>query len=75
MKCIVGPEVVRTNIPVRLSIGWMACIPGIFQMPYRQMEGFIMALSKKLPGLQSAGYTTLFRRIQRMPFVIPDIPE
>ena len=45
-------------------IEWMACIHSIFQMPYRQMEGFTTALSKILPGMQSADYSTLFRRIQ-----------
>ena len=52
-------------------IAWMACVHSIFQMPYRQMEGFTIALSKVLPGLQSADYTTLFRRIQHMPLVLP----
>jgi hypothetical protein len=56
-------------------IAWMACVHSIFQMPYRQMEGFTLALSKVLPGLQSADYTTLFRRIQRMPLVLPEIHE
>ena len=56
-------------------IQWLACIHSIFQMPYRQMEGFSITLSKVLPGLQSADYTTLFRRIQRMPIVLPEIQE
>ena len=33
-----------------LFIHWMACIHSIFQMPYRQMEGFTTALSRMLPG-------------------------
>ncbi len=53
----------------------MACIHSIFQMPYRQMEGFTIALSKVLPGLQSADYTTLFRRIQRMQIVLLEIHD
>jgi len=56
-------------------IQWMACIHSIFQMPYRQMEGFTIALSKVLPSLQSADYTTLFRRIQQMPIVLPEIHD
>lgn len=56
-------------------IEWMGCIHSIFQMPYRQMEGFTAALSKVLPGLQSADYSTLFRRIQRMPLVLPEIHD
>jgi len=55
-----------------LFIQWMACIHSIFQMPYRQMEGFTTALSKILPGLQSADYTTLFRRIQLIPLALPE---
>ena len=58
-----------------LFIQWMACIHSIFQMPYRQMEGFTIALSKVLPSLQSADYTTLFRRIQQMPIVLPEIHD
>ena len=54
-----------------LFINWMACIHSIFQMPYRQMEGFTTALSRMLPGLQSADYTILFRRIQQMPLAFP----
>ena len=42
-------------------IEWMACIHSIFQMPYRPMEGFTKALSRVLPGLQSADYSTFFR--------------
>jgi hypothetical protein len=56
-------------------IEWMACIPSIFQMPYRQMEGFTLALSKVLPGLESADYSTLFRRIKQMPLVLPEIHD
>jgi hypothetical protein len=46
-------------------IAWIAYIHRIFQMPYRQMEGFTIVLSKLLHGLQSADYTTLFRRNHR----------
>lgn len=56
----------------RLFIQWIACIHSIFQMPYRQMEGFTTSLSKMLPGLQPADYTTLFRRIQLIPLALPE---
>jgi len=36
-------------------------IHSIFQIPYCQMERFTIALSKILPGLRSADYSTLFR--------------
>jgi hypothetical protein len=47
-----------------LFIQWMACVHLFLQMPYRQMEGFTRKLSLFIPGLQSADYTTLFRRIK-----------
>jgi hypothetical protein len=47
-----------------LFIDWMACIHIFLQMPYRQMEGFTRKLSIFIPNLQSADYTTLFRRIK-----------
>ena len=49
----------------------MACIHSIFQRPYRQLEGFTTALQILL-GLQSADYTTLFRRIQLIPLALPE---
>jgi hypothetical protein len=55
-----------------LFIAWMACIHSIFQMPYHPMEGFTTAFSKILPGVLSADYSTLFRRIQQMPLVLPE---
>jgi hypothetical protein len=47
-----------------LFIHWMACVHLFLQMPYRQMEGFTRKLSLFIPGLVSADYTTLFRRIK-----------
>ncbi len=47
-----------------LFIQWMACVHLFLQMPYRQMEGFTRKLRLFIPGLQSADYTTLFRRIR-----------
>jgi len=44
----------------------MACIHLFLQMPYRQMEGFTRKLSLFIPGLRSADYTTLFRRIKEL---------
>jgi len=49
-----------------LFIQWMAWIHMFLQMPYRQMEGFTTNLSLIIPGLRSADYTTLFRRIKEL---------
>jgi len=57
-----------------LFIEWMACIHIFLQMPYRQMEGFTRQLTTLLPALQTADYTTLFRRIQRMNISMPVNP-
>jgi len=56
----------------RPDIEWIACTHSIFKMPYRQMKGFTTALSKVLPGLQSADYSTLFRQMQ---LVLPEIHD
>ena len=47
-------------------IEWMAIVYIFFQIPYRQMEGFVRKLSEYLPLLKSADYTTLFRRIRKL---------
>jgi len=49
-------------------------IYSFFRMPYRQLEGFIDKLGTFVPGLISADYTTLHRRISKLAFQI-DIPE
>jgi hypothetical protein len=43
-------------------------------LPYRQLEGFLRALSGFVPGLRSADYTTLWQRISNLELNIP-IPE
>jgi hypothetical protein len=43
-------------------------------LPYRQLEGFLKALSGFVPGLRSADYTTLWQRITNLEFNIP-IPD
>lgn len=45
-----------------LFIMWMALIHVVFFLPYRQMEGFLRALSTYVP-IVAADYTTLYRRI------------
>jgi Transposase DDE domain len=49
-------------------------IYSFFRMPYRQLEGFIDKLGTFVPGLVSADYTTLHRRISKSALQIP-IPE
>jgi len=44
------------------------------RMPYRQLEGFIGKLSTYEPGLVSADYTTLHKRISKQDLGI-EIPE
>jgi transposase len=40
-------------------------------LPYRQLEGFLQALSGFVPGLRSADYTTLWQRISTFELNIP----
>ncbi|WP_052322780.1 IS5-like element ISMeco1 family transposase [Methanocella conradii] len=44
-------------------VEWMALLHVWFFMPFRQMEGFLRALSQHAP-LEPADYTTLFKRIK-----------
>ena len=44
----------------------MARIYVFFQLPYRQMEGFVRKLTTFIPGIKAADYTTLFRRIKNL---------
>lgn len=43
-------------------------------LPYRQLEGFLRALSGFVPGLRSADYTTLWQRITNLELQTP-IPD
>ena len=43
-------------------------------LPYRQLEGFLRALSGFVPGLSSADYTTLWQRISNLELNIP-VPD
>ncbi len=42
-----------------------------FHLPYRQLEGFINQLSRYIPGLRSADYTTLWHRISKLDLFLP----
>ena len=41
-----------------------------FNLPFRQLQGVLNQLSLYVPGLKSAEYTTLWRRIRATPFEI-----
>jgi hypothetical protein len=43
-------------------------------LPYRQLEGYLQALSGFIPGLRSANYTTLWQRIVELKLNVP-MPE
>lgn len=53
-------------------IQWMSLVHTMFFMPFRQMEGFLVKLSRFLP-VQAADYTTLSRRICESPLEF-DVP-
>jgi hypothetical protein len=45
-------------------VEYTALLKIAFNLPYRQLEGVLSALSQYIPGLQAADYTTLWRRIR-----------
>ncbi len=54
------------------SLIWFAALAYSFlHLPYRQLEGFIMKLGEFIPGLRSADYTTLWRRISKLHLNLP----
>lgn len=53
-------------------IKWTALIYHTMNMPYRTMEGFLRQLSRYIPRLKAADYTTLFRRIRDVKIDLKD---
>lgn len=51
-------------------IDFAAFLKIVFNLPYRQLQGVIKKLSTYVAGLQSADYTTLWRRIRATTFEI-----
>lgn len=45
-------------------IKWTSLAYHVMNMPYRTIQGFLRSMSKYIPGLKAADYTTLFRRIR-----------
>jgi len=52
-------------------IQFCALIYTFMHLPYRQLEGYLRALSGFVPGLRSADYTTLWERIRKEDLDIP----
>ncbi|CAD7768206.1 Transposase DDE domain protein [Candidatus Methanoperedenaceae archaeon GB50] len=53
-------------------VAFMGFIYSIFHIPYRQMEGFLRKLSGLVSRDITADYTTLFKRISKMNFDLPE---
>lgn len=49
-------------------IDFVALLKTVFNLPYRQLQGVVKKLSMYVPGLKSAHYTTLWRRIRATEF-------
>jgi hypothetical protein len=58
-----GPHYRMTNTYIQL----LAAIRYIYQMPYRQLEGFTNALNRLVPEARRADYSGLRKRILRLP--------
>lgn len=55
----------------RTFIQFCALIYAYMHLPYRQLEGYLRALSGFVPGLKSADYTTLWERIRKEDLNMP----
>jgi hypothetical protein len=55
-------------------IQFSGLVYSFLHLPYRQLEGFLRALSGFVPGLRSADYTTLWQRITNLELNVP-IPD
>jgi len=58
-----GPHYRMTNTYIQL----LAIIRYIYQMPYRQLEGFTRALNRLVPTAYTADYSGIRKRILRLP--------
>ena len=54
-------------------IDFAALLKISFNQPYRQLKGIIKRLSAYIPGLKSADYTTLWRRIRATEFELKQL--
>lgn len=46
-------------------------IHDFFHLPFRQLEGVLRKLSKHIPGIKAADYTTLWNRINQLVWFVP----
>src|SRR4030066_968233 len=58
-----GPRYKIANSYINL----LATVRYLFQMPYRQLEGYTRALHRLVPQLPEADYSGIRKRIQRLP--------
>ena len=58
-----GPRYKLANTYIQL----LAIVRYLFQMPYRQLEGYTRALHRLVPELPPADYSGIRKRIQRLP--------
>jgi len=64
--------------PFQYPESFIACMARIyvfFQLPYRQMVGFVRKLATFIPGIKAADYTTLFRRIKNLDLSLTVLPS
>lgn len=64
----------RPYIYPNTFIEFSALMYAFLHLPYRQLEGYLSALSGFIPGLRSADYTTLWERIVKLDMGIP-VPD
>jgi len=57
-----GPRYTLSDSYIRL----LALVRDLFQMPYRQLQGYTRSLSKLIPELPEADYSGIRKRIRRL---------
>ena len=65
-------KVGRKYIYPEKFIKWTALVYHVMNMPYRTIQGFLRSLSKYIPKLKAADYTTLFRRMKYVDIKLQD---
>ena len=58
----------------RSFIEFSSFVKIVFNLPFRQLQGVCNRLSFYVPGLRSADYTTLWRRVRAIEYTIPQQP-
>ena len=65
-------KVGRKYIYPEKFIKWTALVYHVMNMPYRTIQGFLRSLSRYIPKLKAADYTTLFRRMKHVDIKLQD---